>query len=136
MPKCELCGAREGRDISGKARRLEWLKGSYSSTPEERQRALAERIMDLVREKEFFRCAACTTCGCCFLADAYLAECAICGAPVCPDCSLPALRVDEQGRIIEGSDEGKVLCWRCNPPSGGTNARLGLPAPVKPLAVF
>lgn len=91
--------------------------------------------MDLVREKEWFRCEACSTCGCCFLVDAHLSECAICGALACPDCSLPALRVDERGRIIENSDEGKVLCWRCNPPSGGNRAGLGLPAPVRPLAV-
>ncbi len=135
MPTCERCGAPEARDISGRARRLEWLKASFGRAPEERKRPLAERIMDLIREEERWRCPSCTTCGCCLLADRYLSECAICGAPACADCSLPALRVDEKGRIIEGSDEGKVLCWRCNPPSGGTNAGLGLPAPVQPLAV-
>ena len=96
---------------------------------------LADRIMDLVVEEVRWRCDGCTICGCCSLTGAGLDDCAICGAPACSDCSLPALQIDADGRIIEGSDEGKVLCARCNPPSGGNNARLDLPAPVRPLAL-
>jgi hypothetical protein len=135
MPSCERCGAPAAREISGKRGRLGWLKSSYPSAPEERKPALAERIMDLIQEDERFRCDECVVCGCCGLRDACLTDCAICGAPVCADCSLPALQVDRDGKIIEGSDDGKVLCARCNPPSGGRNAGLGLPAPCQPLAV-
>jgi len=135
MARCERCGAEGARDVSGKKGRLAWLKDSFQSASEERRAFMAERIMDLIRERERHLCVACTTCGCCYLADAGLTDCAICKAPACPDCSLPALRVDANGRIIEGSDDGSVLCTRCNPPSGGRNAGLGLPCPVQPLAV-
>jgi len=135
MVVCERCGAEGARDVTGRRPRIAWLETSYKSAPEERRPGLADRIMDLYREHERFLCEACTTCGCCYLAEAHLVECAICRAPACPDCSLPALRVDEAGRVIEGSDDGKVLCSRCNPPSGGRNAGLGLPMPVQPLVV-
>ncbi len=135
MAECERCGAEGAREVSGKPGRLAWLKDTYGAASEERRPALAERIMDLCREGERFLCEACMTCGCCYLADRFLVDCAICGSPACPDCSLPALRVDANGRIVEGSDDGSVLCARCNPPSGGRNAGLGLPCPVQPLAV-
>src|SRR6185295_4323211 len=104
MPSCEVCGVDGAREISGKSGRLVWLKGSYGSAPDERKPAIAERIMDLVQEPERFRCDACRICGCCHLRDATLTDCAICGAPACIDCSLPALQVDKHGKIIEGSD--------------------------------
>lgn len=135
MNTCELCGSSGTREISGKPGRLAWLKSSFPQAPEERKPALAERIMDLVQESERWRCEACTVCGCCGLTDAALALCAICGAPACVDCCLPALQCDKDGKILEGSDDGKVLCARCNPPSGGRNAGLGLPAPAQPLVV-
>jgi hypothetical protein len=135
MPSCELCGVERAREVSGKPGRLAWLKSSYATTPDARKPALAERIMDLVQESERWRCADCTVCGCCGLTELRLADCAICGAPACIDCSLPALQVDKDGKIIDGSDDGRVLCARCNPPSGGTNAGLGLPTPAQPLTV-
>lgn len=135
MPSCEVCGAASAREISGKSARLVWLKRSYPSAPEGRKPALAERIMDLIQQDERWRCAECTVCGCCGVRTGCLVDCAICGAPACCDCSLPALQVDEKGKIIDGSDEGNVLCSRCNPPSGGTNAGLGRPTPARPLAL-
>jgi hypothetical protein len=121
--------------VSGRPGRLSWLKGSYGSAPEERKAAIAERIMDLVQEQDRYLCDGCMTCGCCYLVDAGLTDCAICKAPACSNCSLPALRVDQDGKIIEGSDDGSVLCSRCNPPSGGRNAGLGAPCPAQPLTV-
>ncbi len=135
MVRCEICGEENAREVSGKQGRLAWLKSSYGTASDERRPSIAERIMDLVLEREHFRCAACSTCGICFLEHDRLVDCAICKAPACVNCSLPALRVDEQGRIIENSDDGSVLCSRCNPPSGGRNAGLGLPAPATPLTV-
>jgi hypothetical protein len=135
MHRCEQCGADNARDVGGKQGRLAWLKESYRAAPEERKSALAERIMDLCQEQERYLCEACATCGCCFLTNAFLVDCAICKAPACPNCSLPALRIDQHGKIIEGSDEGSILCSRCNPPTGGHNAGLGLPCPAQPLTV-
>lgn len=135
MHVCDRCGAENAREVTGRQGRLVWLKESYKSASEERRPSIADRIMDLYQEQERFRCEACRMCGCCFLQDAGLVECAICQAPACMDCSLPALRVDDNGKIVEGSDDGKVLCSRCNPPSGGRNAGLGTPQPVQPLCV-
>jgi hypothetical protein len=135
MPKCDRCGAAEAREISGKMGRIAWLKSSYTSATEDRKTALAERLMDLYMDRDHFRCDGCATCGCCFLEAANLTDCAICHAPACSNCSLPALRVDQHGRIIENSDDGSVLCSRCNPPSGGRNVGLGLPNPAQPLTV-
>lgn len=135
MATCERCGTEAAREVSGRAGRLAWLKGSYGTATEERKTHIAERIMDLVQERERHLCEACTTCGCCYLVADGLTECAICKAPACANCSLPALRVDQNGKIIEGSDDGSVLCSRCNPPSGGRNAGLGLPCPAQPLTV-
>src|SRR5439155_21838132 len=119
MARCERCSADGAREVSGKQGRLAWLKESYTSASEERRMCLADRIMDLHLERERYLCDACTTCGCCYLSQSALLDCAICKAPACVDCSLPALRVDANGRIIENSDDGSVLCSRCNPPSGG-----------------
>jgi hypothetical protein len=135
MPVCEKCGAEGARDISGKAGRLAWLQSTYNSSSEERKSVLADRIMDLHLEREKLLCEGCATCGCCYLAVDHLIDCAICGAPSCHSCSLPALRVDERGSIIPESDDGSVLCSRCNPPSGGRNAGMGLPFPAQPLCV-
>ena len=135
MQACDRCGASECREVTGRKGRIEWLKSSYRSATEERKPSIADRLMDLYQERERFLCDGCMSCGCCYLVSDGLAECALCRAPVCADCSLPALRVDDEGKIIEGSDDGKVLCSRCNPPSGGKNAGLGRPMPVQPLVV-
>jgi hypothetical protein len=135
MHVCDRCGATGAREVTGRRGRIEWLKSSFQSASEERRPAIADRIMDEIQERDRFLCEPCTTCGCCYLTSEGLAECAICRAPVCADCSLPAVRVDDAGKIIEGSDDGKVLCSRCNPPSGGRNAGLQQPTPVTPLCV-
>ncbi len=136
MAVCEACGAEGAREVSGKAGRLAWLKKSFAAVAEERRKALSDRILDVILvEVERWLCPACATCGCCGLASACLADCAICGAPACADCSLPALQLDASGKILPGSDDGKVLCSRCNPPSGGRSARVRLPSPAEPLLV-
>jgi len=135
MDTCNRCGALEAREITGRKGRIDWLKSSFQSAPEERKPSIADRIMDLYQEREKHLCAGCMTCGCCYFVNDGLSDCAVCHAPVCADCSLPALRVDDAGKLIEGSDDGKVLCSRCNPPSGGRNAGLGTPQPVQPLVV-
>lgn len=135
MHRCERCGAKEAREVSGRSARIEWLKTSYQAASDDRKPGIAERIMDGYQESDRFLCEPCTTCSVCYLVDSGLTECAICKAPACANCSLPALRVDANGRIIEGSDDGSVLCSRCNPPSGGRNAGLGMPKPVQPLRV-
>lgn len=74
-----------------------------------------------------------TVCAACRIQTEGLAPCAVCKAPACANCSLLALRVNEvTGEIIPESDDGKVICSRCNPPSGGSNARLRDPEPVGP----
>jgi len=64
-------------------------------------------------------------CGYCLLPAEWLGECVKCKKRFCVDCSLPALLLGPDGRVVEGSDEpGKVLCCACNPPSGGHGARI------------
>lgn len=129
--KCEKCGL-EGDvvDVTGRDRRVAYLKERYKRTPDKRRPALAETIMDNIDAKPAFRCLACVVCGCCKMVSERLAPCDICGGLACSDCSLPALATDPDGRIVDKSDEGKILCLNCNPPNSGPRERVISPVPT------
>lgn len=59
----------------------------------------------------------------CLLATAGLEPCLLCEREVCANCSLPAMTLDEDGKIREEVAPVGVICSRCNPPNHGTNAK-------------
>lgn len=137
--RCELCGAAPAADVTGREKRIGWLKLRRAETPPSdraRRAALADEILDALAEPPRLRCRSCATCGVCFLqrADGLVLPCEICDGLVCIDCSIPALRLDEYGRIVESSNDGSVICARCSPPSSGRSARVGAP-PVAPTVL-
>lgn len=66
----------------------------------------------------------------CLTATAGLEPCLLCEREVCPGCSLPAMTLDENGKIREEAAPVGIICSRCNPPNHGTNARLRAPRPA------
>lgn len=132
---CEVCGAAAVVELNGRVRRMAWLKESFKTASEERQKLLAERIMDHVEMADQYRCADHAVCGTCRASNVSMLGCELCGAPACVNCSLPALQTDKAGRIIPESADGRIICARCNPPTGGSNAGLYRPSPTAPLLV-
>lgn len=127
---CANCGAVPANEVSGRSKRIAWLMNKWRASDGAEKREAESRLLDAVGETSKNLCWDCATCGFCGLHRGEgLKGCVICGGVACVNCCLPALELDEDGKIADWSDNGEVICVRCNPPNGGSNAVLSMGGP-------
>lgn len=110
--KCE-CGSDQVVEVSGRDQRIAALKEIYASA--EDKKSMAERIMNEIDSEHIYMCAECFICPSCKIQPP-IADCVMCGAPTCHNCSMSAAITEEDGSrtITDG-----FICCKCSPPSFG-----------------